>query len=310
MGKVSYGDVSIIEQNYDAGMRYLSYLKTKVNEDGFINHGLGDWGNPDKELARKIIETAFLYADTMALAEFANILGRDKDKKGLLEYASSVRDNYNSKLLMKNSEGKYYYRSYEHGNENIVTQACEALPLYYEMVPDGAKNDVVEAFKATLLEKNCFASGEIGLPYIIQVAREYGMNEEIADFITRREHPSYYAFILDGMTTLGEYWEKNPRSHCHDMMGHIIEWYYNGIAGIQPKKPGFSEISVKPFLPMSMHCFTCKYRSASGEIIVDVTEGDNSIILSISVPHDMKCEVNTCQLLKRGKEVVVKLEHV
>lgn len=23
------------------------------------------------------------------------------------------------------------------------------------------------------------------------------------------------------MTTLGEYWEHNPRSHCHDMMGHI-----------------------------------------------------------------------------------------
>lgn len=32
---------------------------------------------------------------------------------------------------------------------------------------------------------------------------------------------------------LGEYWETNPRSHCPDMMGHIIEWYYNGIAGIR-----------------------------------------------------------------------------
>ena len=56
-----YGDKKIIEDNYDADMRYLEHLKTKVTEEGFINHGLGDWGNPKNELARENIETAFLY---------------------------------------------------------------------------------------------------------------------------------------------------------------------------------------------------------------------------------------------------------
>lgn len=37
-----YGDKKIIEDNYDAGMRYLDHLKSKVTKDGFINHGLGD----------------------------------------------------------------------------------------------------------------------------------------------------------------------------------------------------------------------------------------------------------------------------
>ena len=82
---------------------------------------------------------------------------------------------------------------------------------------------------------DAFISGEIGLPYIIQAARKYGMNGLISRFIVRPQHPSYYAFVLDGETTLGEYWETNPRSHCHDTMGHIIEWYYNGIAGILPE---------------------------------------------------------------------------
>ncbi|MDO4415478.1 MAG: hypothetical protein Q4C20_10375, partial [Erysipelotrichaceae bacterium] len=48
-----YGDISIIEENYDAGLRYLNYLKTKMTPEGFINHGLGDWGNPDNILARE-----------------------------------------------------------------------------------------------------------------------------------------------------------------------------------------------------------------------------------------------------------------
>jgi len=70
-----YGDKNIIKENYDAGMRYLNHLKTKVNDEGFINHGLGDWGNPKGEFARENIETAFLYADAVTLAWFAEELG-------------------------------------------------------------------------------------------------------------------------------------------------------------------------------------------------------------------------------------------
>ena len=114
------------------------------------------------------------------------------------------------------------------------------------MVPADKLNDVVDCFKRTLEEKNAFASGEVGLPYIIQTASRFGMDELIAKLITRPEHRSYYAFVKDGMTTLGEYWETNPRSHCHDMMGHIIEWYYSGIAGIKPLAPGFKRASVRP----------------------------------------------------------------
>ena len=99
-----YGDKKIIEDNYDAGMRYLEHLKTKVTEEGFINHGLGDWGNPKNELARENIETAFLYADTITLEKFAEILGKIEDKKELEVYAEQVKKNYNEKLLVWNSE--------------------------------------------------------------------------------------------------------------------------------------------------------------------------------------------------------------
>ena len=48
-------------------------------------------------------------------------------------------------------------------------------------------------------KENAFSSGEVGLPYIIQTARKYKMNDLIAQFITRIKHPSYYAFVVDGM---------------------------------------------------------------------------------------------------------------
>ena len=292
-----YGDKKIIEDNYDAGMRYLEHLKTKVTEEGFINHGLGDWGNPKNELARENIETAFLYADTITLAKFAEILGKIEDKKELEAYAEQVKKNYNEKLLVWNSEKEYWcYRAWDHEDELFTTQAVEALPLYWGLVPEDKEADVVKAFRDTLETEGAFVSGEIGLPYVIQTARKYQMNDLICQFILRKEHPSYYAFVLDGETTLGEYWESNPRSHCHDMMGHIVEWYYNGIAGIQAEEAGFRKIKICPYLPESMHEFKCTYRSAAGEISVQVKEEQDGLVLQVKVPKGVEYQIDTTNL--------------
>ncbi|MCR4744785.1 MAG: glycoside hydrolase family 78 protein [Lachnospiraceae bacterium] len=282
-----YGDKTVLSENYEMGMKYLFYLKTKINADGFINHGLGDWGNPDKELARENIETAFLYADLIAQREAAVILEKKKDADSLGKFAEEIRDNYNSKLLVQ-EDGHYFYRSFEHADENVMTQAVEALPLYFDIVPDYAREDVKRAFIKTLEEKRAFSSGEVGLPYIIQTARKCGRNDLIAEFITREEHPSYYAFVKAGMTTLGEYWEDNPRSHCHDMMGHIIEWYYNGIAGIEALEPGFKKVRINPWMPDSMNHFKCSYSTPHGKITVEGKRINGAAEFNIDIAGDIE----------------------
>jgi hypothetical protein len=166
-----YGDIKVVEENYEAGRRYLAHLKSRMTDEGFICHGLGDWGNPDNELARENIETAFLYADAKTLAEFAELLGRHEDVEELSAFAEAVKANYNKRLLVRDADGRWVYKNYEHKDAIVITQACEALPLYWGMVPSEKKQDVEDAFRRALTEKNCFASGEVGLPYIIQTAR-------------------------------------------------------------------------------------------------------------------------------------------
>ena len=302
-----YGDKQIVEENYEAGKRYLEHLKTKVNADGFLNHGLGDWGNPKNELVRENIETAFLYADAKTLAYFAEVLGYAEEKRQLERYADQVKENYNEKLLVWNEElNGWCYRAWDHPDELFLTQAAEALPLYWGMVSEEKEVDVVRAFRYTLEQKNALISGEIGLPYVIQTARKYGMSDLICRYILRDEHPSYYAFVLDRETTLGEYWEKNPRSHCHDMMGHIVEWYYNGIAGIRPLKPGFEKICICPYLPESMHEFACSYESVRGTIRVQVKDCGEEVELTVQVPEQIEFEIDLTELARRGKEIVWK----
>ena len=93
-----YGDLSVVKDNYDTGRRYLEYLKTKINEEGFLNHGLGDWGNPENRLARENVETAFLYADAITLAEFARLLEKPEPRR------SGKTTTKNSSTLMKSWE--------------------------------------------------------------------------------------------------------------------------------------------------------------------------------------------------------------
>ncbi len=284
-----YGDKSILQENFDAGIKYLEHLKTKVTQEGFINHGLGDWGNPEGQLARENIETAFLYADAKTLAWFAGELGKNDEREQLESYAQEVKDNYNSKLLVKDDNGKYCYRNYDKQEEGLVTsQATQALPLYWGMVPDYAKADIVECLRSNIESRGALVAGEVGLPYVIQTAAENGMNELITECILKPEHPSYYAFILDGETTLGEYWETNPRSHCHDMMGHIIEWYYNGIAGIKILEPGFKKIKFEPFMPASVNEYRCTYETVYGEITVKGRRQDGKPVFEIDAPREVE----------------------
>ncbi|MBQ7147697.1 MAG: family 78 glycoside hydrolase catalytic domain [Pseudobutyrivibrio sp.] len=294
---IFYGDKSIIGENYDAGKRYLEHLKTKLTPEGFINHGLGDWGNPEGEFAHENIETAFLFADAVTLAWFAEVLGKQDDKKSLEAFAEEIKDNYNQKLLVRNQAGKYIYMQYDKREEGLKTsQATQALPLYWGMVPDFALEDIVDCLRENIERRGALIAGEVGLPYVIQSAAKYGMNDLIAQCITRKEHPSYYAFILDGETTLGEYWETNPRSHCHDMMGHIIEWFYNGIAGIRPLEPGFKKILIEPYLPESMNHMECTYHSVSGDIKVRVDRIDGILFLNVAVADGIEYEISRKRL--------------
>ncbi len=282
-----YGDLQIVADNYTAGKRYLAHLKSKVTQDGFINHGLGDWGNPDQKYTRENIETAFLYADAVTLSWFAHLLDKDGEAVEFHNYAEQVKRNYNAKLLAQDARGKWFYRDYSQGDGESTTQACQALPLYWGMVPEEKIGDVVDVLRNQLTERDSFVSGEVGLPYIIQTMAKYGMNDLICRFILKPEHPSYYAFVLDGETTLGEYWETNPRSHCHDMMGHIAEWYYTGIAGIQILEPGFRKVRIAPYMPSSMNEFTCTYQSPLGQIRVDGKRVSGSPVYHVSLPEEM-----------------------
>jgi len=301
-----YGDLEVVRENFSAGERYLKHLETMVDANGFISHGLGDWGHPKQAYARENVETALYYGDICTLIYFAKLLNRSEVVQYWTPVAEQVKENYNRRLLKQTKDKMWLYQLFaenQEGKESLTsqnlpetlekllshtTQAALAMPLYFDLVPAEHQEDVAESLRKKLEQEGAFLAGEVGLPYIIQTASKYGMNDLIARFIVKEEHPSYYAFVLAGETTLGEYWEENPRSHCHDMMGHIIEWYYSGMAGIQILAPGCTKVKITPYLPESMNHLKCTYRSVHGPITVELIRENGSLRIVKELPPEVE----------------------
>lgn len=273
-----YGNVEVIRDNYVAAKRYVDYitrqyndynrLYNKTGEEKFICAGLGDWGiMQNGGESRENIETAFYYYDIKVLAQFANILGYKDEEKIYLNQAEKVKELYNKTLLRKNTKTeRWFYYAYD-CEDLKVTQTNQAIPLYFGMVPDDMKKDVEQSLLESC-ESEHFDSGEIGLSYIIRCLSMMDEHDLLHRMITQEEHPSYLRFVKTGETTLPEFWRDDARSRNHDMMGHIMEWFFTDIAGIT-SDDGFKTLKINPKTPSHITNVECEFNSIRGKIKVE-----------------------------------------
>lgn len=273
-----YGNKQVLEDNYEAARSYVSYLTNQYNdyneiyhktgEDKFICCGLGDWGtSQNKGECRENIETAFYFHNLMCMAEISNILHREDEFSA---QARKVKSDYNSSLLRKNpATGLYCYFAYDKPGFE-VTQANQAIPLHFGLVPEEYALDVQKSL-IKVCEGEHIRTGEIGLPYVIRELSAAGRNDIIHSMILQKEHPSYARFIEMGETTLPEFWRDDARSRNHDMLGHIMEWFYTDVLGIT-STDGFRTIAVCPKCRSFIKSAKGSYDSIRGKITVEYDE--------------------------------------
>lgn len=283
-----YGNKKVLSDNYESAKRYIEYLTKQYNDynrlynkncrERFICAGLGDWGiEQNKGRGRENIETAFYYHDLMTMAEISKILKKG-DENEFLNQAESVKKMYNKSLLL--TDNGAYYTDYQSGK---VTQTNQAIPLCFGLVPIEHIKDVQNTL-VKLCDGNHIECGEIGLTYILRSLAAAGRNDIICDMILKDTHPSYLRFVEMGETTLPEFWRDDARSRNHDMMGHIMEWFFVEVSGIKSEN-GFKTVNVKPHCTDFIDKFECVFNSIRGKISVKYKNGS----LDISLP--MNCKI-------------------
>ncbi|WP_172594311.1 family 78 glycoside hydrolase catalytic domain [Mariniphaga sediminis] len=285
-----YGDKTTLQSSYNMMQHYVNYLDHK-SQDHILSYGLGDWVDigpkppgHSQNTPFGITATATFYYDICILKEVAHILNKPEDVKKYELLRARVKEAFNNTFF--NEEQKYY---------GTNSQAANAMAVYMDLVePENREAVIANIIKDIRDRNNSLTAGDIGFRYLIQVLASAGRSDVIYDMNSRTDVPGYGYQLEQGATALTESWQAFPNlSHNHLMLGHLMEWFYNGLGGIRQEKNSvaFKTIVLKPEPAGNMEEVKAFFESPYGPIKSEWRKKDGQFEYDIEVP------VNTTALV-------------
>lgn len=249
-----YGSTYTFEKMYVPCTRYLDYLHTKERKGGLIEHGLGDWG---RDIAfgnhQANIETAIYYRCLRNVAAMATHLNHPTDAAKYHTWADRILTAYNTHLLITTpststtNPPSAFYTSLDNPPTHDTTMIAQSIALQFSLVPAPLIPSIQTALLAACHSSGLrLQAGEIGLKYLFNALADLQRPDIVLAMARQEEHPSYMRFLRRGETTLPEFWQDACRSKCHDMLGSVLEWCYEGVLGVRVVEGGWRRWSLTP----------------------------------------------------------------
>jgi alpha-L-rhamnosidase len=278
-----YGDSRTLEESYPMMQRYVDYLGRQA-KDHILTEGLGDWydigpARPGvSQLTPKgVTATAIYYYDLSILEKIARLLGHDEDSRQYANLAVAVKTAFSEKFFNRAT-----------GQVASGSQAANAMALYMGLVPDGYRDSVMANVVKDLRDRNnSLTAGDIGFRYLLKVLDEEGRPDLIFDMNSRSDVPGYGYQLAHGATALTESWQAYPSvSNDHFMLGHIMEWFYDGLAGITSadSSTAFRHSIIRPEPVGDVHWVQADYHSPYGNISSHWKKEVSVFDLSVTIP--------------------------
>ncbi|WP_458370193.1 family 78 glycoside hydrolase catalytic domain [Pseudomonas fluorescens] len=283
-----YGDLRILEQNFNAMDSWLSYLEKTSTDYLRPSSGYGDWMNVNDETSKDLIATAFFADSAHTLEKVARAL--NKDSRRYADLYANIRNAFNRAFVLPD------------GRLKSDTQTAYALALTMDLLPAASRKPAADRLVQLIKDKNWHLStGFLGTPRLLPALSEAGHADVAYRLLLQNSYPSWGYQISKGATTMWERWDgirpdgsfqdKVMNSFNHYAYGSIGEWMYQNIAGIRPVAPGFRRFVVKPIPGGEVHSANARYRSGYGTIAVRWNEGSDQGELSVSIPVNTSAEI-------------------
>ncbi|MGA9627191.1 MAG: alpha-L-rhamnosidase C-terminal domain-containing protein [Bryobacteraceae bacterium] len=267
------GDDSLLRNYYSAMTNYFGYLQNQAVND-FLNYpnGLGDW----YQIATtpvSLTADAYYCQDAQILGQAAAEIGNANDATRFNLLATNIGTTFNSTY-------------YSNGSYSTGSQTANALPLYLGIVNPTNQAAVLAALIANITA-NGLTCGEIGHRYLLRTLTDMGRPDVVFSLHSGTNDPGYGYILSQGATALTEAWDANPAdSQDHFMLGHITEWFYHDLAGIQydPALPGFQHVIIKPAFVGGITWVNASFASVRGMIASTWSLTNNSVTLNVTIP--------------------------
>lgn len=281
-----YGDTRAIETIFDTCDRYLDYLGRRLDPDGTVTYGIGDWVYYDTPTPTDYSTSLFYYWQNVLMTRFAGILGRDAKK--YQEKAEFLKDLINQKHF--NKETCLY------GNGS---QAGQGMALMFDIVPQEYKEKVAANLNQSIVDNGYMLDfGSVGSKFVPRVLAEYGYAKTVYKMMCQETVPSWGAWLKQGLTTLAERWALDmvgfrDSSANHVFLGDISAWMVRYLAGIrfEMDADGGCTLAFKPCTPEGLDWAKAEYKSVRGLIKSEWHRTAGGIDLKVTVPANMKAMV-------------------
>lgn len=285
-----YGDKKALEDNYATMRRYVRYLQSK-DSSGLLMWGLSDWYDlgPQRPgfsqlTPMGLTATAYYYYDLCIMEKVASLLGEKYDAAEFKGEAARIKKAFN----------KAYFHpvKMQYGSGS---QTSNAMALYMGLVEDKNRQAVFKNLIAGIKKNNNkVTAGDIGYRYLLKVLSDAGRNDVIFDMNSRSDVPGYGYQLAQGATALTESWQALPTvSNNHLMLGHLMEWFYESLAGIKqaPNSMGYKNIIIQPQVVGTVTAAQAGYHSAYGVIQSSWKKEGKQFELTVTIPVNTTAQI-------------------
>ena len=286
---VYYGDTAIIEGAWDMMEGWMDYLDEKVQVDGIINGGFGDWcppgGNPEMDTPPALTSTALYYQSLVAMEKMALVLNKKEAASNYADKAKLVKEAFNQNFF--NAKTKSY-----------GSQTGNAFALYSGLVPEGLEEMVADDLANLIMKakKGHYSTGIFGHRPLYTVLNDYGHEAVTKHLWSITDYPSL-GFMTEehDLTVWPEHlanWDKKKRyyrnSFNHPMQSGFAASFHESLGGIRPNEdyPGFKKFYLQPTFLEGLNWVEVTHKSPQGIIESSWKKEGEETIWTITVPEN------------------------
>lgn len=287
-----YGDITIVEENFDAMCRYMEYLVE--TSDNFLRVR-SDYN--DHNAVSTLDDTM---CNTAQCAYVANLLTKMCEIVGEEELAKKYQ-------LVAEQYKKAWQENYinEDGSIDCWLQSAYTLGIAFDLYPEGLETAGAACLKSAVeFNDNHLNTGFVATPYLLQTLCDYGYADTAYKVLLQPTYPSWNYMFSHGATTMTEAWNTYydngdgtygiNGSLNHYGLGAVGAWLYEDVLGIKQDEnnPGFKHFYLEPIVGGGLSYAKGSYESVYGTIVSEWSVEGNELVFRFLIPTNTSATVS------------------
>ena len=299
-----YGDLTVVDQHFDAMARYVDYLRSTAGTDLIRDHEtFGDWLNVDDSTPNNVSSTAFFGWSARLLSRMAAATGRTAAATSYGTLADQIAAAFTSRFVAAD------------GTVGSNSQTGYVLALAFGLVPAAREQAVADKLAAKVDARNGHLSvGFMGVENLLPVLADHGHVDTAYRILQQPDYPGWGYMNSRGATTIWERWDgirtdgslQDPgmNSFNHYGLGSVGDWLYRGVGGLAPAAPGYRQLLINPKPGGTLTAATASLQTAYGPASSSWTKSGTSVTLRVVIP------ANTTAIVRLAGTVTTPAEAV